>query len=234
MIYPSPTSSNMKLLHLLAGFFFLSFSTQNLRAEQSWKTEEEAQLVAESMANTPENADKVVPLQEGRTSNLIASMAGLKSTVTDLQGNESSIEDLYANIDDDSANLEDSLARLNAEVTEDEVRIRLETAVLFAFDSSELRPDALQQLSDVLTVIDGYPDFPITIEGHTCSMGTDEYNKKLSVRRATSVKDWLREQKVLKSRLSAQGYGESQPIADNSEEEGRIKNRRVEIVMQKK
>jgi OOP family OmpA-OmpF porin len=65
--------------------------------------------------------------------------------------------------------------------------------------------------------------------GHTCSIGTDAYNQKLSVRRAESVKAYLVSKGVEPNRIYTEGKGEKQPVANNGTKEGRMKNRRVEI-----
>ena len=73
-----------------------------------------------------------------------------------------------------------------------------------------------------------YPDTNLTIEGHTCSIGTDEYNQGLSERRANAVRDvFINEHGVDPGRIDAQGYGETQPVADNATREGRVQNRRA-------
>ena len=197
-----------------------------------WETEEEAQLVAEQVVNQPFNSNKKNTLIK-RTARLQPSMATLVKKVTNLDGENALLAGNQVNIGDGQAQLAESLGRLNAKVTEDEVRIRLEAAVLFAFDKDDLRPDALEKLYDVLTVIAGYPDFPVSIEGHTCSMGSKDYNKKLSIRRATSVQSWLLNSGINKKRLSVFGHGELQPVAENETEAGRMQNRRVELVMRK-
>ena len=71
----------------------------------------------------------------------------------------------------------------------------------------------------------------VEVAGHTDSVGSEEYNQKLSERRAIAVKDYLESKGITATRLSAVGYGEAQPVASNDTDEGRAQNRRVEIVM---
>jgi outer membrane protein OmpA-like peptidoglycan-associated protein len=73
-------------------------------------------------------------------------------------------------------------------------------------------------------------DVKVEVAGHTCNIGTDEYNMGLSQRRADAVRNYLISQGIPADRLTAKGYGESQPTADNSTREGRVQNRRVELV----
>jgi len=105
--------------------------------------------------------------------------------------------------------------------------------VLFAFNSAELTPEAsgnLDALGRALTSA-GLAPCCFRIEGHTDAVGGEEYNNELSLRRAHSVATYLsRKFGVDASRLLAAGFGKRQPIADNETEEGRQKNRRVQIV----
>lgn len=109
-----------------------------------------------------------------------------------------------------------------------------ETVILegvnFCFDCHYLS-DAAKAILDTNArkVIDANVDNPIELAGHTDSIGTEEYNQQLSQRRVDSVREYLVAQGVDGSKLTARGYGESQPIADNSTAQGRARNRRVEV-----
>ena len=99
----------------------------------------------------------------------------------------------------------------------------------FAVNSSTLRPGLYAELDRVAQVLASYPQTTIFVAGHTDSTGSEEYNMKLSQQRADSVKNALVQRGVAAQRISAVGYGESQPIADNNTEFGRQQNRRVEV-----
>jgi OmpA-OmpF porin, OOP family len=101
--------------------------------------------------------------------------------------------------------------------------------VNFAFDSAELTQQSLTILDGVAEILTKHPDLKITIAGHTDSIGTADYNKKLSQRRTESVRSYLISRGVNATNLTAVGFGEEQPIASNDEAEGRAKNRRVEL-----
>lgn len=101
--------------------------------------------------------------------------------------------------------------------------------VNFDVDSDRLRPDSDPALEQILAALEGSPDLAVTVEGHTDSDASDEYNLDLSQRRADSVVAWLVERGVSASRLTATGFGESQPVADNETAAGKAANRRVEI-----
>lgn len=103
------------------------------------------------------------------------------------------------------------------------------SGVHFEFDKSRLMLDSRAVLDKVAESLRNEPDVRIIIEGHTDSMGSDTYNKSLSQRRAQSVVDYLTSKGIDRSRMRAVGYGESKPKADNSTEEGRERNRRVEL-----
>jgi outer membrane protein OmpA-like peptidoglycan-associated protein len=101
--------------------------------------------------------------------------------------------------------------------------------VLFDFNKSTLQPasDAvLQQVADLLAKD---KTLKIEVQGHTDNVGGDAYNQTLSEARARAVTDWLTRHGVAGVRLSASGYGKTKPVADNNNDEGRAKNRRVEI-----
>lgn len=101
----------------------------------------------------------------------------------------------------------------------------LET-IYFDFNKFAVRPVDMDVMQHNLAYIKANPDKMVVIHGHTDWIGTDEYNQKLSDRRAQVAYDWLVKNGVDPSRLSMQGHGESQPAADNSTPEGRDKNRR--------
>ena len=111
--------------------------------------------------------------------------------------------------------------------------------VNFDVDKSVLRPDAVSILSAATEILKRYPELKVEVAGHTDSVGTDEYNQKLSERRAKAVYDYLTSNGVDAARLVGPvGYGESRPIAPNANEdgsdnpEGRAKNRRTELNVQ--
>jgi outer membrane protein OmpA-like peptidoglycan-associated protein len=109
--------------------------------------------------------------------------------------------------------------------------ITLSGAVIFKTGSSELRDLAKTQLSNVADALEGYPDDPIVVEGHTDSQGSEGYNRKLSQKRADSVRSYLIGQGVAPDRITAVGKGENEPLASNDSAEGRANNRRVEIIV---
>jgi outer membrane protein OmpA-like peptidoglycan-associated protein len=103
--------------------------------------------------------------------------------------------------------------------------------VLFDTGSFTLRPGAREKLAKVSGILLAHPGLTMQIEGHTDSVGGDAFNVRLSEQRADSVRDFLGEQGVSPSSITAQGFGKGEPVATNDTAEGRQRNRRVEIVV---
>jgi len=99
----------------------------------------------------------------------------------------------------------------------------------FDFDKANIKPEFTPVLDEGVDILKANPDVKIVIGGHTDSIGTPEYNQKLSERRAQSVLDYFAKKGIDKNRMKAVGYGETKPIADNKTKEGRALNRRVEL-----
>lgn len=103
--------------------------------------------------------------------------------------------------------------------------------VHFDFDRYSLRPEALRILDEAIKSLQENPDLKIEIEGHTCSIGTAEYNLALGDRRATAVREYLTSRGIAASRLHTVSYGEERPKYDNAREETRRLNRRAAMVV---
>lgn len=103
--------------------------------------------------------------------------------------------------------------------------------VLFDTASANLKPGAREKLARVAGVLLAYPGLDIAIEGHTDSVGSDEYNQSLSERRAESVRAYLVRQGIPPATIDAMGFGETHPVVTNATASGRQQNRRVELVI---
>jgi outer membrane protein OmpA-like peptidoglycan-associated protein len=103
--------------------------------------------------------------------------------------------------------------------------------VLFDFDSSQLRRDMLPVLEPVIAALQAQPGLGLEIEGHTCDIGTTEYNLALAERRATAVRDYLVQRGIAAGRLFTVSYGEERPAHDNAQESARRLNRRAAFVV---
>src|SRR5213078_1521196 len=103
--------------------------------------------------------------------------------------------------------------------------------VLFKTGSFELLPGARERLAKISGIVLAYPSLHLPVEGHTDSVGTDEYNQQLSEKRAGAVRDFLVQQGIPLSSVSAQGFGKTMPVGSNDTAAGRQRNRRVELVV---
>ena len=110
-----------------------------------------------------------------------------------------------------------------------EIAVQLTNDILFDFNSAALRGESQQTLRDLAANFRRYADESISVEGHTDNVGSPDYNQGLSERRAYTVRDYLADQGVPTSRITATGYGETRPKGSNNTPEGRQLNRRVEI-----
>ena len=109
--------------------------------------------------------------------------------------------------------------------------VEFNSKILFAFDKSDLSTAATGNLTDLVTILNKYPDTDIEIQGHTDNSGTDEYNQGLSERRASSVSAYIRNKGISAARISIKGFGESAPKYSNDNEDGRAQNRRVDFLI---
>jgi outer membrane protein OmpA-like peptidoglycan-associated protein len=105
--------------------------------------------------------------------------------------------------------------------------------VNFDFDKAVIRPQDYAKLDQDVDTLKAWGDVDVEVAGHTCSIGTEEYNLGLSQRRAEAVRNYLVSKGVSADRLTVRGYGESRPAVSNATREGRVQNRRVELVRQR-
>jgi len=125
------------------------------------------------------------------------------------------------------ANIESASIRREQDV----LAVTFKSDILFGVDSAALKPGAYDEISRVARVLNQYPQTNITIGGYTDSMGSETHNKQLSERRAANVRNALVGEGVNPARMTAVGYGETRPVADNATAEGRQMNRRVTILI---
>ena len=107
---------------------------------------------------------------------------------------------------------------------------RIALYINFDVDKATLRPDASAVVAEIHRLLSNDPSLRLSIDGHTDSTGTAERNRELSRQRAEAVQAALVAKGIAADRLQAQGFGPDQPLADNATEDGRAKNRRVELV----
>ncbi|MFH0867536.1 MAG: OmpA family protein [Bacteroidota bacterium] len=117
-----------------------------------------------------------------------------------------------------------------------ELTIQIEPAKVYTLDNvffdtglATLKPESYKALNDLVEVMKLKPDMVIEIDGHTDNTGTPELNQTLSQNRADAVRNYLLKKGIAASRVTAKGFGDTLPVADNSTEEGKAKNRRTEV-----
>jgi outer membrane protein OmpA-like peptidoglycan-associated protein len=187
-------------------------------------------LAASPGRTEPPNPDD--PLPPGAKADiraLTATVRPLKATILEIRG-------AGAGLAARTENLQGALKDLGATVRGREIKINLAADVLFDFDKWDLRPEAGPALEKVAAVLQAYPKAAVLIEGHTDGKGGDEYNQRLSERRAESVRSWLATHGI-GAPMTTRGWGKTRPVAPNTkpngadDPEGRQKNRRVEITV---
>jgi len=134
-------------------------------------------------------------------------------------------------MDKQAEEMKRSMPNAQVERVGEGIKITFGSDILFDVDSYSLKPETQKQLVEFAQTLNKYEDTDIRIEGHADATGSEEHNLKLSRQRADAVGNFLEAQGVKTSRVDEKGYGESQPVADNSTEAGRRKNRRVDIAV---
>ncbi len=135
-------------------------------------------------------------------------------------------------MDKQAKEIQETLPGAEVERVGDGIKVTLnESIVNFAFDSSDLTSTAKTNLDKLASVLLNNPDTNINIYGYTDSKGSDDYNLKLSDRRAAAVKSYLASKGVSGDRMFTMGMGEADPVASNDTDAGRAQNRRVEFAI---
>lgn len=160
--------------------------------------------------------------QEGRSNALIG--AGIGALAGGAVGSY---------MDRQQAELRRELAGTGVDVERrgDEIVLRMPSDVTFAVNQASIESRFLPVLDDVARTLNAYPATYIDVVGHASADGPEDYNQRLSERRAASVADYLIGRQVLRDRLFVAGRGEAQPVATNDSDAGRARNRRVEITL---
>lgn len=134
-------------------------------------------------------------------------------------------------MDKQARDLQRDLPNATVERVGEGIKITFKSGILFDYDSDKVKPETAKSLDEMAATLNKYDDTVILIEGHTDATGTEEYNQKLSERRAEAVARYLRKHNVKRDRMKTGGFGELKPVADNDSEAGREKNRRVEVAI---
>jgi outer membrane protein OmpA-like peptidoglycan-associated protein len=135
------------------------------------------------------------------------------------------------NMDKQAEEMKNDLSNAKVERVGEGIKITFNSGILFKTGSYELQVTAKENIASLSKILNKYPDTNIIIEGDTDSEGSEEYNQKLSERRAQAVADYTKSLGVDGVRISTIGKGESNPVASNETVEGRALNRRVELAI---
>ncbi|MGC9950265.1 MAG: OmpA family protein [Bryobacteraceae bacterium] len=181
-------------------------------------------LKLENQATAAGAASEIDRLKRDNETQLAASQAGLDSAARQTAQLQAEKAELRTQL----------LSQFNAVLqTRDTARglIVNMSDVLFDTAKSSLRPLAREKLAKVAGIVSGHPGLRLDVEGHTDSVGGDDYNQQLSEQRGEAVRDYLTEQGMAAASVTSRGFGKSQPVASNDTADGRQQNRRVELVI---
>ena len=134
-------------------------------------------------------------------------------------------------MDKQAADLQKDMQNAKVERVGEGIKITFDSGILFDTNSATLRPASEEDITKMAAVLQKYPDTNVLVEGHTDNSGTDAINQPLSERRAQAVANSTIAKGVSASRITATGYGSTQPVGDNATPEGKQANRRVEIAI---
>lgn len=134
-------------------------------------------------------------------------------------------------MDKQAKDIENNVPGAKVERVGEGIVVDFNEKILFGYDKSDLTNSAETNLDKLINVLKEYPETNIEVQGHTDNKGSDNYNHRLSERRATAVAAFLKNHGISSSRLTTKGYGENAPVADNSTNEGRAQNRRVTFLI---
>jgi outer membrane protein OmpA-like peptidoglycan-associated protein len=127
----------------------------------------------------------------------------------------------------------DTAPALQVRESDTEIQVQLGSEVLFDTGKFDLKPDATSTLEALAALLAKRSTSTVVIEGHTDSVGSPQSNQLLSENRASAVRQWLAAHGIPASRITTKGFGSTAPVATNETAEGRQKNRRVEVRVQK-
>src|SRR5216684_8410844 len=214
-------------------------SKRRVEAEEAQKQAEAAKAEAEKMKAEAEQAAAEAARQQAEAekakAEAVAQQQALAAETAKAQQAAAQSEQLRQQAEKEKQELRARLLQqLNTILsTRDTARglIANMSDVLFKSGSFELITAARERLAKVSGIVLAYPSLHLAVEGHTDSVGSDEYNRQLSERRAQAVRDYLVQQGISPDAIAASGFGKSEPVASNDTPEGRQQNRRVELVL---
>ena len=185
---------------------------------------EAGRLQAESDARLAASAAEADRLRQENETQRLAAQAALDRAAKDKAQAEAEKAELRAQL------LKQFSAVLQTRDTARGLIVNM-SDVLFDTGRYTLRPVAREKLAKVAGIVAGHPGLKLEVEGHTDSVGSDDYNQRLSAQRGGAVRDYLTHEGMAAASVTTKGFGESQPVASNDTPKGRQQNRRVELVI---
>ena len=236
-------SANMALTHNRSQKYVDGVSYVALRAAQTAEAEEgrRAAMRATDSLKTA-RLNKLLSLTEAQRNSLAQQQQLSQSEIAALHlqnaAAEQRADSLRRVAEEANAKLNDALTQLRSLVAE--ITNIKETSrglvislsdILFDVNKATLKAGATNNVEKIAAILNQYPNYQISVEGHTDSQGSDAYNQSLSERRAASVRSALVAGGVAEGRITSKGFGETQPVASNDTPAGRQQNRRVEVIV---
>lgn len=195
----------------------------------------EAEAAAQQAAQAAQEAARQTEAAEKAKAEAVAQQQALAAETAKAQQAAAQSEQLRQQAEKEKQELRSRLLQqLNTILsTRDSARglIASMSDVLFKTGSFELLAGARERLAKISGIVLAYPSLHLQVEGHTDSVGSDEYNQQLSEKRAAAVRDYLVQQGIGAESIEARGLGKTEPVATNDTAEGRQQNRRVEMVI---
>jgi outer membrane protein OmpA-like peptidoglycan-associated protein len=200
------------------------------QAETGLAESQGATLSAQCETAWPDAATREADAAEGQVMTVRAGGAQQKVAAGQARHESYAAYVMAASSDQQIAKLQRQIDALQAKTAGRDLALTVGD-VLFANGRADLKSGATGNLNRLAAFLDKYPDRDVVIEGYTDNVGSEDYNQRLSERRADSVKSYLVRQGIGILRLSASGKGESRAVGDNNSATGRQRNRRVEVVI---
>ena len=204
--------------------------TAKALAETRFAEDQRAELTAQRDSARLDARTHEADAAKGQAATARAEGAEQKAAADQARLEATTAQSAAASSEQQAAELQRQIDVLQAKPTDRGLVLTLGD-VLFTTGRADLKSGATGNLNKLVAFLNQYPDRSVVIQGYTDSVGTEDYNQRLSERRADSVKSYLAGQGISSMRLSAAGKGLSDPVADNDSVAGRQQNRRVEVII---
>ena len=199
------------------------------KADYAFSEDEEIESVNHWAYIAGQQVDIAKATADRKKAEAAISASEAKRTQVQLDARTSEADAAHANVARNQV-LIDQLKALNAQKTDRGIMITLGD-VLFSTNKAQLKSGGMRNVQKLVDFMNQYPQYKVSIEGHTDSQGSDEYNQWLSDQRASAVQTAMMNMSIDNDRIAIRGYGEGFPVASNDNAGGRQLNRRVEIIL---